>query len=244
MEVKKVNRKMKRSLGVGTVLAVLLAVAVLAAGVAPAFALTTYHEYTSAGATVVINPLDSLPKMELICQHFESSSDHGPGNQINFELISAKGFVPVAIFTTSPARATFAPTIWVGLPAASNVILVNSWDIQVFRIGKIVIVWWAVPIEGTITGDVPGTLIPWSAALGVSSFDLPPGSLILNGYGTATTSTTVAGPLPSGWTITSVSTVYNAHGTFLCPSWHYFGPVADTPTPTISTDGELTITGP
>jgi hypothetical protein len=236
-----VNRKMKRSLGVGTVLALLLAVAVLAAGVAPAFALTKYYEYESASATAVINLPNHQPEMELVCQHFESSSDHGPGNQMFLFLWSGTRFVPVAVLCTSPARFPLIPVFWAGYPVASNARLVDSWDLQICRIDKIVMVWWTIPIKGTITGNVPNTNTPWSTILGVSSFELPPGGLILKGYGDATTTTTIL-PLPSLWTISSVSTTYDAKGAFLCPSWHYFGSVFDTPT--ISTNVELTNTHP
>jgi len=240
---REVKNQMKRSLSIEVILALLLALTVSAASFAPACASTTYHEYLSAYAIAVIN-LPNHPEMELICQHFESSSDHGPGNQIFVLLWTAKGFAPAAVLTTSPARASFAPTLWAGFPAASNVILVNQVDLQICRIGKTALVWWTVPIRGTITGDVPGTTVPWSTAFGVTSFELPPGSLILNGCGSVTTTTTVAGPEPSGWTLTTVATQYNAEGTFLCPSWHYLGPVADTPTPIIATSAELTITHP
>lgn len=229
---------MKRSLNVGVILTLLLAVTVLAAGVAPVFASTTYHEYLSASGAAVIDLPNHQPKMELLCQHFESSSDHGPGNNLFFMLWTKNGFAPVGILTTSPERVAFLPVLWAGFPAASNLIFVNPCNLQVLRIDKIVMVCWSVPIKGTITGNVPGTPIPWSTALGVSSFELPPGSLILRGYGDATTSTTVIGPLPSGYTLTTVGTQYNAHGTFICPSWHYFGPVADTPT--LSTHSVLT----
>jgi hypothetical protein len=233
---------MKRSLGVGTVLAVFLAVIVSAACVAPAFALTTYHEYLGAAGTAVIDLPNHQPKMQLVFYNYEPNSAHGPGNHIVLYLSTTMGFAPVAILTTSPSRASFVQDLWVGFPVASNTVVVDWWDLQVCRLGKLIIAWWTVPIKGTITGNVPGTSIPWSAALGVSSFELPPGNLILNGYGGATTSTTVVGPLPSGYTSTTTATTYNAHGTFWCPSWHYFGPVADTPT--VSTHTEFTLTHP
>jgi hypothetical protein len=235
--------KMKRRLGVGTVLAIFLAIVVLAACVAPALATTTYNEYINAVGTVVINLPNHQPEMQLAGYHYEPSSNHGAGNHIQLWLSAGGKFVPVAILTTSSARAQFDKVFWAGFPMASNVKLVSLCDIQVFRIGKTVIISWEVPIKGTITGNIPGTTTPWSAAFGgVSTFEVPPGFLILNGYGDATTSTVSSSPLPSLYTVTQTATVYNAHGTFLCPSWHYLGSVADTST--MSTEAELTISHP
>jgi hypothetical protein len=220
----------------------MLAVTISSACVAPALALTTYHEYLNAVGTAVIDLPNSQPKMQLTCWHYEPNSDHGSGSHIVLSLWTAKGFVPVAILTNSPSRAQFVTTLWEGYPASSNVMLVDHCDIQVCRIGRIVLVYWTVPFEGTITGNVPKTTVPWSTAIGVSSFNLPPGGLILKGSGPSTTSTSVTGPLPSLYTVTTSTTTYEAQGTFLCPSWHYLGPVA--PTPTIATNAEFTMTHP
>ncbi len=235
---------MKRSLSVGATLAMLLAVAISAAGVAPALASTIDHEYLSTQAMVFINIPNHTPEMELVCQHFEPNSDHGPGNNLFLFLPTAKGYAPVAVLTTAPSRVSYIPTIWAGYPVANNVILVDNWDLQICRIGKTAVVYWTEPIKGTITGNVPGTNVPWSTAFGISSFELSPGSLILNGYGSSTTSTTIL-PVASGYTFEfDYTMLYNTHGTFLCPSWHYFGPIADTPTSTLSANTNLIITHP
>jgi hypothetical protein len=237
---------MKRQLSFGVILALFLAVAVLAAGVAPAFASTTNHEYISARGLIVIN-IPNHPVIELICQHFDPNSDHGAANTLFLFMRTKTGsFVPTAVLSTTQERVAFQESLFAGYPMGDNAILVDKCDLQVCRIGKIVVAYWTVPIKGTITGNVPNTNIPWSTAIGASSFEIPPGGMILNGYGTATTSTTNA-PLGNGYTIVShFNMLYNAHATFICPSWHYFGPVEETttPTPTVCTNTELVITGP
>jgi hypothetical protein len=235
---------MKKMLIRARVLALLLAVAVLAACIAPAFASTTYHEYISTRGLIVVN-IPNHPEIELLCQHFDPSSDHGAANTLFLFMLTTKGtFAPVAVLSTTQERVTFQQQLFAGYPMGNNAILVDNCNLQICRIGKTALAYWAVPIEGTITGNVPGTNVPWSTALGASSFEVPPGCMILNGYGSATTSTTPS-PLASGYTITTQQNMlYNAHSTFMCPAWHYFGPAADTPTPTLCTDTELIITHP
>jgi hypothetical protein len=234
----------KKSLSVGAILALLLAIAISAASIAPSLALTTNHEYISARGLIVIN-IPGHPEMELVCQHFDSNSDHGAANTLFLFMLSPKGaFVPTAVLSTTQERVTFQQKLFAGYPMGNNAILVDKCDLQIYRIGKTVLAYWTVPIEGAITGNVPGTSIPWATALGASSFEVPPGGMVLNGYGTATTSTATA-PLYSGYTIMSnYNMLYSAHATFICPSWHYIGPAADTPAPTVSTNTELVITGP
>jgi hypothetical protein len=239
-----VKKQLKRKFSIGAILALFLVVAILAAGVAPVFASSTYHEYISAKGTIVVN-IPNHPEIELVCQHFDPNSDHGAANTVFLFMITAKGsFAPVAVLSTTQERVTFQEQLFAGYPMGNNAILVDNHNLQIYRIGKTVLAYWTVPIKGTITGNVPGTSIPWSTALGASSFEVPPGGMILSGYGSATTSTTTS-PLASGYTIVSHDNMlYTAHATFVCPAWHYFGPAADTPSPTVSTNTELTITGP
>jgi hypothetical protein len=235
---------MIRKVSLGVTLSLFLAVAILAAGVTPAFALTTNHEYISTRGLMVINIPDH-PQIELVCQHFDSSSDHGAANTLFLFMLTKSGtYAPTAVLSTTQERVTFQQKLFAGYPMGDNAILVDKCNLQICRIGKTVLAYWTVPIKGTITGNVPHTNIPWSTAIGASSFEIPPGGMILNGFGSATTSTTNA-PLASGYTIMSnYNMLYNAHATFICPSWHYFGPASDTLTPTVCTNTELIITGP
>jgi hypothetical protein len=103
---------------------------------------------------------------------------------------------------------------------------------QVCRIGKLVIVYWNSPIGGEITGENPNGKT-WAEVFGISSFELPPGIIILEGYGEAETEPPFTMNLHAshGWRATQSGTVYNATGIIIVPQWHYCGSFADTPTP-------------
>jgi hypothetical protein len=103
---------------------------------------------------------------------------------------------------------------------------------QVCRIGKLVIVYWNSPIGGEITGKNPNGKT-WAEIFGISSFELPPGIIILEGYGEAETEPPFTMNLHAsyGWRATQSGTVYSAKGTIIVPQWHYCGSFADTPTP-------------
>jgi hypothetical protein len=107
----------------------------------------------------------------------------------------------------------------------------GNYGMQVCRIGKLVIVYWNSTIGGEITG-VNNNGVPWSTVLG-ESIELPPGIIILEGYGEAETEPPFTMKLHAsyGWNVTQSGTVYNATGTIIVPEWHYCGSFADTPTP-------------
>ena len=107
----------------------------------------------------------------------------------------------------------------------------GNYGMQVCRIGKLVIVYWNSTIGGEITG-VNNNGVPWSTNLG-ESIELPPGIIILEGYGEAETEPPFTMKLHAsyGWNVTQSGTVYNATGTIIVPEWHYCGSFADTPTP-------------
>jgi len=204
---------MKRSLVLGTVLALFLAAIVSGACVAPAFAIT-YYDHVSAGGETVID-IAGHPKMQILVFHFDGG-DHGVGDAMFLflwlETPTGYAYVPVAVMTDNPPGAAYAKDVCAGLPAEYYVQLVKRWQFQVFRICKIVLAYWTVPI---VTPFVT----------------VPPACLLFKGYdGVLTDITTVMGPLPSGYTLTLVWTGFAAHATFVCPSWHYWGPVGDITT--------------
>jgi hypothetical protein len=108
----------------------------------------------------------------------------------------------------------------------------GNYGMQVCRIGKLVIVYWNSSIGGEITGNHPNGKT-WAEVFGISSFELPPGIIILEGYGEAETETPFTMNLHAsyGWRATQSGTVYSAQGTIIVPQWHYCGSFVDTPTP-------------
>ena len=116
------------------------------------------------------------------------------------------------------------PDVWANTPMIDVYRTVKPWTIQVFRIGKLIIAYWTKPIECV----VPMPLRQFYG--GIESWTLPPGMLILKGYGEVETGTSGPNTLPSSYTMTSEYNRYAAKGTFICPTWRFCGPVSETAT--------------
>jgi hypothetical protein len=231
----KKTREIRRKLSVGAVMALLLAVAVSASSIAPAFAVTEYHETASTLVRAYVEA-PGQPTIAIYASHYEASSDHGSGDAIAVSFILplpvGQMLIPVGALADSSARVSLLQEVYAGFPVADNVKKVGRWAMQVCRIGKLVIAYWNSPIGGKITG-VNNKGVPWSTIFGISSFELPPGIMILHGYGEAETETpfTMALHPTYGWRVTQSGTVYSAKGTIIVPRWHCCGSFADTPTP-------------
>jgi hypothetical protein len=216
-------------------MALLLAIAVSASSIAPAFAITEYHETASTLVRVYVE-VPGQPKIAIYASHYEPSSDHGSGDAISVSFILpmpvGQMLIPVGALVDSSERVSPLQEVYVGFPVADNVKKVGRWAMQVCRIGKLVIAYWNSPIGGEITGKAPNGKT-WSEIFGISSFELPPGIMILKGYGEAETESpfTMALHASYGWRVTQSGTVYSAKGTIIIPQWHYCGSFADTPTP-------------
>jgi hypothetical protein len=119
------------------------------------------------------------------------------------------------------------------LPPTAVIKLVKPWQIQVCRMHKTVIVRWTIPLIAPATPITPAVIVP-------------PGCLVLRGYGDAIPFTFPVDP-GTGWTFTYDVTNYMAHETLFCPGWHYCGPVGTgNPAfiPNISIEGTLTFYPP
>jgi|WetSurMetagenome_2_1015567.scaffolds.fasta_scaffold39365_3 hypothetical protein len=224
---------------ISSLIAAGLILAIASSMVVPALASTPTNYYMNGGTTTVLE-IPNQPKMQVYAAHYEPRSDDGPGNSIRLDLWAAKAnaFMPVAIITTSPERADSLPLFFKGLLPETRTQLVSPWDVQIYRLGKNLVVSWLVPIKGTITGNgASGT--PWSTTLGTSTYELPPGCIILKGYGEPITQTIHATGYPAV-IIDMQSTSYSATGNIICPAWHYYGPVSTTST--VITSGVTTWT--
>jgi len=213
-----------------------LVLAVAASSIAPAFAITEYHETASTLVRAYVEA-PGQPKIAIFASHYEATSDHGSGDAIIVSFIlplpgGGQYLIPVGALADSSKRASLLQEVYVGFPVADNVKKVGRWAMQVCRIGKLVIAYWNSPIGGEITGKAPNQKT-WSDIFGISSFELPPGIIILKGYGEAETETpfTMALHASYGWRVTQSGTVYSAKGTIIVPQWHYCGSFTDAPTP-------------
>ena len=181
---------------------------------APASAALTYCDYASTSGYATINLPDHQPAITVAVVHYDRG-DNGAADYLEVDTYSQnmKMLVPVAIVTDSPKTAAFLRDfVYKGLPVSQNIILVDSWDLQVFRVGRIVIAYWSEPIIGITQVTPPVTL--------------PPGCLLFRGYGNAESNNRVWN-LPNGVTLSMDSMVFDAHANLICPTWDYCGPVGD-----------------
>jgi hypothetical protein len=220
----------------GIVLTLSLAFIVLATGSVPAFASpTTYINHFNAAVWSSVIEVPGQPKIGLVCFHFDKGYvGRGDAIVINFWVGPPYFWMTVAGYSDSPSDVALEKMV---SPSGAAIYLVKPWQIQVCRLGKIVMAYWTVPLVAPATALTPAVTIP-------------PGSLVLKGYGDVFHMT--LGPLPTGvpgWSVTYEGQNYAAHETLFCPGWHYFGPVATEPplgagTPSISVEGTQTFSHP
>ncbi|MCW4030304.1 MAG: hypothetical protein NWE92_11730 [Candidatus Bathyarchaeota archaeon] len=190
------------------------AVILSATFLAPASAAVTYCDHATRSGFATINLPEHQPAITVAVLHYDRG-DNGVADYLEVDTYSPimKMLVPVAIVTDSEVTATFLREfVYKGLPVATNIILVDSCDLQVCRVGRMVFAYWSDPIVGisVVTPQVT----------------LPPGGLMFRGYGNAE-SNNVVWNLPNGVTLSMDSMVFDAHATFVCPTWNYYGPVGD-----------------
>jgi hypothetical protein len=180
----------------------------------PASASWTYCDHASASGYATINLPDHQPAITVAVVHYDRGIN-GVADYLEVDTYSPimKMLVPVAIVTDSATTAAFLRDfVYKGLPVGTNIILVDSSDLQVFRVGTIVLAYWSNPIVG-IAKVTPAVT-------------LPPGYLLFMGYGIPR-SNSLAWNLPNGVTLTMKGTAMSAHAALVCPTWSYYGSVGD-----------------
>lgn len=186
-----------------------------------ASAMTTYVDYEDAFGETVID-IAGHAKIVIDGYHFDSSSSLGAGNVIRILYYVGKiggidRYLPVAIFTDIPQRATFLQQFYAIYP--TSIQLVDSLDIEARREGKsltMMIVWktaLVVPEETWLLGKTP-------------AFTVPSGRLIFRGHGDAMEGSS-SGTGAAGWSQTVTYTFYYGNATFVCPTWDFGGPVGE-----------------
>ena len=212
-----------------------LAVVILATGVVPALAVTTHVEYSTAQGACIINDPDH-PNILVIGQHFEYGDFYeGSADRIQLMVSAAPSgigppFKYVSAYEDNPERFAFSQEVDSGMETSRH--LVKDKQIEIVRTDKTVLVHWKVALvipATSASADGPAT----------PKVTLPPGCLVIQGYGTVTPKTrTSAYGL---WTLNEVYDSYAATATILCLGWQNFGPGS---TPSIRTTATFTWTGP
>jgi hypothetical protein len=213
------------------VLALFVAAVILGACAVPALAQVTYLEHGNAGGNVVIDISSHQPAIRIRVLHYDWATNiRGASDELTISLrVGSSTWIPVAVMVDSPAQAKWEKELFAGLLTADNLLVVKNWELQVSKVGKIAFAYWTEPLTATITGT--GPFGPWAEVFGVSSVTLPPGALIIIGSGDATLKQSIT-PVPSGYTVQTDYKQYAAQATFVCPAWHYYGPIGSASAPT------------
>ena len=213
-------------------LVALMAVVILASNVNMALAETIRTDYQYAGGRSRID-VPGKPVIRLEAQRLWSS-DFGISDRIQIDVFTGgkPQFKEVVAWEDNPDRYAFS----VGLGTDLEKHLVKPWQIGVYRIWKTSIVYWTMPLVVPATYNSLGVLV-------TQEVTLPPGLLVLRGYGESMSDQFP--PNPSGWYPVGsegwlyridTTSFYNAEVTLFCPGWHYWGPVAEGYNPTSVTD--------
>lgn len=202
------------------VLAAIMTIAFSSFGTASASIIATFTDHIDAYGSTVI---DVAGHTKVVVDGYHLDYGYlGSGDVIRiFSYIDTTELgqlcVAVAIFTDIPQRASFLREFYALNP--TSIQLVDASDIRVAREGKsktIMIVWneaLEVPEE------------KWDG-MSAQAFALHPGRLIFRGHGEAASYSASASG--SGWLQTATWTGYYGDATFVCPAWHFGGPVGES----------------
>jgi hypothetical protein len=203
--------------------AALFAVAMLVVGTSSALAEIVKTDSEFGGGTSVVDVAGHTRVRFTVFGNMRGDYYSGRADRIHLAVdtgtINPSTGLPVwknvAGYEDNAVRSAFSVSL--GLGTTENV--VKTWQIGVMKIDKTIIVYWTIPLVCPATGAPNPT----------PEVVVPPGLLVLAGSGDliyvpATT------PVPfgtTGWKVAFEFNYYNAEATFLCPGWHYCGPVGE-----------------
>jgi HTH-type transcriptional regulator, sugar sensing transcriptional regulator len=169
-----------------------------------------YHD----GQAVIHPPSHlNLPDMLVYCVHTEKHSTFGTQDfmhiMVRRDTLSGFEFVPSVFVYDNPTATEYWEKYFAGVPSGSNLQVVKEKELQVQLHGNILFVVWSVSIM----------LVP-------QLFTLPPGCIMLEGYGNLRTETHTLN-LASGYKMISEYNGFDAFVTFLHPTSNCSGPGTD-----------------
>ncbi len=186
---------------------VLMATAILASSISSAFAVTTYTDHEHAGATCVIDvPGKTMIRLIAYGQMYGDYYS-GKADRIQILVYTGSGWRYVVGYEDVPERSAFSAGL--GLGTVENV--VEPGQIQVLRVGEstTVMVHWNIPLVCPATDTTPAVT-------------LPPGKLVVVGFGEAKPVTVSNAPIgTTGWKYSIVATYHSATATLFCEGWDY-----------------------
>jgi sugar-specific transcriptional regulator TrmB len=170
--------------------------------------------YSFNGQAIIHPPSHlSLPEIIVYLVHTEKHSTFGIQDFMHIvvkrETPSGPAFLPSVFVYDNPAATEYWKKYFAGVPSGSNLQLVKKDELQVQLHGNILSAAWTVPIA----------LIP-------QLLTLPPGCIMLEGYGNLRTEQFTLN-LVSGYRMACETNGFDAFVTFLHPSSNYSGPGTD-----------------
>lgn len=180
----------------------------------------TYNDHQNASSTVTIN-IEGHPVIVIDGFHYDSG-DLGAGDVIRIwrYITEFSRYVPVAIFTDIPERVDLFNIIYSDY--STSVQLINDPSIiKVVREGNsknVHVVWKTDLIVPDEQWGPPANKI-W--VLGIT---IPPGMLVTRGHGESFSGSSSSSSALYSQTVTG-DMGYYGDATFVCPTWHFGGPV-------------------
>jgi hypothetical protein len=216
--VREVNRK------VLVIAVALLAAAISASSIAQAFAETIFVEHSPVDGLTVIDIPGVTPEegIKITFAHYDRKSDHGARDNIGVYLWTfipglGFGYLMVAWYSDTAEGVSYNEALMQPWPVWIEQL--KGWQLNIGRFGRTAFALWTVPLE------VPE--INWFGVFTTPAVTIPPGCLILRGYGDLKTETFIM-PSPSGLVAVGEAEVYDANGCFACPTWRYWGATTGT----------------
>jgi hypothetical protein len=179
----------------------------------------TFTEHMSAyGATMIDIP--GHPQILIEAYHFDSGH-FGSGDVLrifyNQETTSGNVLQNVAVYTDMTDRIPFLQELSGQSPTSIQSVSASHLEVKKEGNSKTIMIVWKTPLE------VP-TEENWPAGQ-INGFTIPPGRLILTGHSHAVSG--YATEISADWTQTLTWTSYYAKAAFVCPTWHFGGPVGE-----------------
>jgi hypothetical protein len=202
----------------------LMGLATLTANINIVLSETTYTEPDHAGGNCIIDVPGYTMIRLLFTGHATSDYYDGKADRIQVNVHTGQ-FTPaglpvfkaVSAYEDNPTRNLFS----IGLVTGQVQNLVEPGQIQILRVGKnnTIMVHWNIPLFAPATGGANPT----------PEVTVPPGMLLLQGYGEALSGSTALTAIGNtGWKYSTESTYYSAKATFFCEEWNYkWLPVAE-----------------
>lgn len=205
----------------GPLLALFLMALVLTMSIAPTFAadIEPWTEHANVVGETVVNIPGGVNQVRIVFAHYDWG-DHGVRDAIQIYYVQTlPSGVQVAMiigwYSDTCLGVNYAKAMMEGMPC--KVEKLKPWQLQVGRVCKTAIALWTVPLE------IPELI--WTGGGKTPAVKIPPGALVLNGYGEKITGIELPRKLPTNIERTAVFSGYNAKAFLVCPEWRYCGSV-------------------